>query len=185
MNNRVLPFFALLVALGIVFAYIRPTWAITIAETKEMIASDDEALASASAYAARQSVLAAARDSIDPTDLSRLAVLLPDSVDNVGLILDLNALAARSGLSLSNVDVSVAASAPAPASSSRSAPAKQGPLGFIDLSLSAVGTYGALQTFLMGVEQSERLLDVQEIFVKGSDTGVYSYVMKLRIYWLR
>jgi len=55
----------------------------------------------------------------------------------------------------------------------------------VDLSLSAIGTYTALQNFLRGVEKSVRLLDIKDIVVKGSDTGVYTYQMKLRLYWLR
>jgi hypothetical protein len=109
---------------------------------------------------------------------------LPDSVDNVGLILDLNALAARSGLSLSNIDVTKNAAASSDASGALPV-ARVNPTGSIDLSLSAVGTYAALQTFLVGIEKSIRLIDVQDIVVKGSDTGLYTFQMKLRIYWLR
>lgn len=186
MNRRILPLFALLFAVGIFFAYVHPTWSVSIAATKAAIASDNEALDAASAYTARENALLTARNAIDPANLAKLEVFLPDSVDNVGLILDLNALAARSGLSISNIDVSN----PAPVSNTATAAtASQGAstnvTGSIDLSLSAVGTYSALQTFLAGVEKSERLLDVRDIIVKGSDTGVYIYQMKLRLYWLR
>ena len=51
--------------------------------------------------------------------------------------------------------------------------------------LSAVGTYPSLKSFLAGVERSARLLDVQSLSVKGSETGVYTYEIKLRLYWLR
>ncbi len=182
-NNRILPLFALMVAIGIFFGYVRPAWTVTIAATKDAIASDEQALAAASTYTARQNTLADARNAIDPANLERLAVFLPDSVDNVGLILDLNALAARSGLSISNIDVTTNAAA-TPAAGTLPA-AHANPTGSIDLSISAVGTYGALQSFLMGVEKSERLLDVRDIVVRGSDTGVYNYQMKLRLFWLR
>jgi hypothetical protein len=42
-----------------------------------------------------------------------------------------------------------------------------------------------MQTFLTGIEKSARLLDVQDILVTGSDTGVYTYQMTMRLYWLR
>jgi len=188
MNSRVLPLFALMIAAGIFFAYVNPTWSGSIAETKAAIASDDQALAAAATYASQQNELAAARDAIDPANLARLDIFLPGSVDNVGLILDLNALAARSGLLLSNIDVATNA-APTVSSNPNSAgalpAAVTNPVGSVDLSLSAVGTYAALQTFLVGVEKSERLLDVQDLIIKGSDTGVYTYQMRLRIYWLR
>ena len=186
MNNRVLALLALLVAAGIFIGYVHPTWTGSIAETNAAIASDNAALAAANAYKARQAQLVTERDAIDPDNLARLTTFLPDSVDNVGLILDLNALAARSGFALSSIDVS------SNSMGQGSAPANGGlsdasisSIGSIDLSLSAVGTYGALARFLDGVERSERLLDVRSLSVTGSNSGVYSYQMTLRIYWLR
>ncbi|MDE1919426.1 MAG: hypothetical protein KGH56_01875 [Patescibacteria group bacterium] len=185
-SNRVLPLFALMLAFGIFFTYVQPAWTGSIAATGNAIAADDQALAAASAYIAQQNTLAAARNAIDPASLTRLSTFLPDSVDNVGLILDLNALAARSGLSLSNIDVTSADGSTSGTSAISALPtARVNPVGSIDLSLSAVGTYAALQSFLVGVERSQRILDVRDVVVRGSDTGVYNYQMKLRLFWLR
>ena len=184
MNTRIVPLAALLVAVGIFF-YIRPTWTGTIAETKAAIAFDDQALVAARQYAKQQNQLASERNSIDPASLALLSSFLPDSVDNVGIILDLNALAARSGLSLSNVDVVSSAMGDKNSGAQTLPTSRTAPVGSVDLSLSAVGTYAALQSFLVGTERSARLLDVRSINVRGSDTGVYEYKMSLRLYWLR
>ena len=134
MNDRILPLIALLVAAGIFFAYVSPTWSGPVAETKEAIAFNDQALAAANRYAAQQNMLASSRNAIDPANLERLAVFLPDSVDNVGLILDLNALAARSGFSLSNIDVVASAGSGSGAPAGRGLPvAGANPVGSIDL----------------------------------------------------
>ena len=178
MNNSVVSTFVLIVALAIFFLYVSPTWSGPIAATNAAIAADDQALVAATQYFAQESSLTDASNAIDPNDLSRLTVFLPDSVDNVGLILDLTTLAAKNGLSLSNIDV---ASSPA---SGGPAAAGTNPVGSVDMSLSAIGTYAALQNFLIAVEKSERLLDMQKLSIAGSDTGVYSYGMTLRIYWL-
>ncbi|MDP2651627.1 MAG: type 4a pilus biogenesis protein PilO [bacterium] len=186
MNSRILSIFALVAALGIFFGYVNPAWNVGIAATKVALVSDDQALAAASQYTAQQSELAAKRSAIDPADLARLSAFLPDSVDNVGLILNLNALAARSGLSLSNIDVmSNAPSTTGNAAVGALPVSNASPVSSIDISLSAVGTYTAFQAFLAGVEKSQRLLDIRDITVKGSDTGVYKYQMTLRLYWLR
>lgn len=187
MNSRILPIFALFAAVGIFFAYVNPTWSGPIASAKNAIALDNQALAAAKEYTAQQNTLVSARSAIDPTNLAQLAVFLPDSVDNVGLILDLNALAARSGLSLANIDVvtSDASSGSTSALPNALGAVQLSPVGSIDLSLSAVGTFAAFQSFLEGIERSTRLLDVQDIVVKGSDTGVYTYQMTVRLYWLR
>jgi|SRR3989344_3128052 len=184
MNNSISTL-ALMATIGIFFFYVAPTWSGSIAEKKASIVTDEQALTAAIAYATQQNQLAAARNAIDPANLARLTRFLPSSVDNVGLILDLNALAARSGLALSNIDVLAGPSSSGSTNQGALPDATANPVGSVDLSLTAVGTYTALQTFLRGVETSERLLDVQELLVKGSDTGVYTYQMKISLYWLR
>ncbi|MFH1178646.1 MAG: type 4a pilus biogenesis protein PilO [bacterium] len=185
MNSRILPVLAIMVAVGIFFIYINPTWSGPIAATKTAITNDDQALEAASEYTAKQNELASARNAIDPADLERISIFLPDSVDNVGLILDLNTLASQNGLSLSNVDVTSNAASSGSAETGILPVSVTSPVNSADLSLSAIGTYSALQNFLRGVEKSVRILDVKDIVVKGSDTGVYTYQMKLRLYWLR
>jgi Tfp pilus assembly protein PilO len=187
MSSRIIPLIALIIAACIFFMYINPTWSGSIAAAKAAIASDDQALVTASQYTAQQNELASARDAINSADLARLNIFLPNSVDNVGLILDLNALAARSGLSLSSIDVAGNTTASSSASTASGAlpTAVTNSVNSVDLSLSAVGTYASLQNFLQGVEKSVRILDVRDIVVSGSDTGVYTYHMTLRLYWLQ
>src|SRR5580704_7425460 len=48
-------------------------------------------------------------NSFDPNALNRLSTLLPDQVDNIRLILDLDSLAGRYGMGLQNVQISSAA----------------------------------------------------------------------------
>lgn len=169
----------LAIAAGVLFGYIGPTWSGPIAETKAAIALDDQALAAASEYTTQENSLATAQSAINSDNLARLSMLLPSSVDNVRLILDLNALAAKSGVSLSNIGVETPPAVTASNSSS------QEPLGSVDITLSVDGSFSAFQTFLAGIERSQRLLDVQDVAVKGSDTGVYTYQMTIRLYWLR
>lgn len=185
MNSRVLPLIALAAAAAMFFAYVSPTWSGPLAVAKDAIALDDDALASAEEYAVQQNTLSAARAAIDPEILERLANLLPDSVDNVGLILDVNALAARSGLSLANIDVAAADGGAKSGAPGALPTGVANPVGSINLSLTALGTFSAFQTFISGIERSARLLDIQDIGVKGSDTGVYAYQITLRLYWLR
>lgn len=189
MNNRTLPSIAFVVAIIIFFGYVNPTWTGSISKARASIASDNAALKSAQEYIAKRNQLASARDKVDPSMRAKLITFLPNSVGNVRIILDLNALAARSKLSVTNIDVITNGKRNVndglraninPASASDLTPVSS-----VDLSLSAVGTFSSLQTFLSGVERSERLLDVHDLVIKGSNTGVYRYNMTIRIYWLR
>jgi hypothetical protein len=60
----------------------------------------------------------------------------------------------------------------------------ENPIDSLDITVSATGTYAAFHTFLNGIESSLRQLDVVNVNVKDSTTGVYTYQMTIRLYWL-
>ncbi len=192
MNNRLLPILVLILALGVFVGYVNPTWTGKVADIKDAIEANDYALAAAQSYLTREEELLQKRDAMDQNDLAKLSAMLPDGIDNVGLILALNALAARSGLALSNVDVSQPTGTTANSSQGFGGGSGSGldfgqvsPTGSVDLTLTATGSYAAFQGFLAGVESSERILDVRSISVQGTNTGLYTYQMTIRFYWLR
>lgn len=186
MTGRILPILAIVIAVGIFVGYVRPVYGTDVAALRSEIGSYDNALSAAGAYSAKQNDLTAKRNAIPGDKLSRLASFLPDGVDNVRLILDLDALAARSGTRLSNFDVNTGSAAqPLKTAAGSAIPlATKGPVDSLDLSMTLVGTYDSFITFLSGVQQSLRLLDVTELSVKDSTTGVYTFDVTLRIYWL-
>jgi Tfp pilus assembly protein PilO len=182
MMHRVLPLLALIFAVAIFFLYINPTWTGSLATVKAQIAQDNQSLDMISAYTKQETALTNARNAMDQTSLDRLQSFLPDSVNNVAIILDLNALAARSGLSLKSINVTQSDAADGTSDASG---ASFSPTGSVDLSLAASGTYSSILSFLQGVELSERLLDLRDVKISGSDTGVYDVGMTIRLYWLR
>ena len=103
---RLLPFISLLIALVLFFGYINPTRTGSIAATKAQIASYESALAAAERFKEKENQLIVARSNIPSEGLARLEAFLPDGVDNVQVILDLNALAARSGMRISDFEAS-------------------------------------------------------------------------------
>jgi hypothetical protein len=204
MMTRLVPFLCVALAAGLFFAYINPTRTGSITDSRAQIASYESALAAADRFSRKQGELVVARANIPSEGLARLESFLPDGVDNVQIILDLTALAARSGITLSDFDTTESASAtgaagsapqggaaPATASGAVGAGASGGlpfesvdPIDSIDLTVSATGTYASFHAFLEGIEQSLRLLDVVSISVSDSETGVYTYDMTIRLYWL-
>jgi Tfp pilus assembly protein PilO len=179
MTGRLLPAIAFILALVLFFVYINPTYTGSVANSRDAIAQAQSALDAAERFKEKQNELAARKNSIAQSDLDRLDILLPDSVDNVGVILDLTALASRSGLQLASINV-----AEVPKQSTQNDPSL-GPTGSIDLTIVASGTYEGFRSFIAGIERSARILDITSLGVSGSDTGVYSYSLTVRLYWLR
>ena len=184
MIARILPAAALVLTLGLFLGYINPTYTGSIAELRLEMGSLDRALTAAADYRFRENELAEARNRIPAEELTRLTAFLPDGVDNVQLILDLDALAARSGIRLSGFDIEERA-VPAAGSESTITLGTEGSTESLDLSVTAVGSYEGFISFLSAVERSLRPLDLIELTIKDSPTGTYSFDMAFRMYWLR
>jgi hypothetical protein len=188
--TRILPILFILIAIGLFFFYIEPTWNGPIAQAKQQVASYDSALAAASTFTQKENQLLAEQNSIPAASLSRLETYLPDGVNNVQLILDLNSLAQKSGVSLANFDVENNAAQQEAGAGGATTPAVGGlpqstsAVNSLTLSVSATGTYQAFRTFLAASEQSLRQMDVTSLQVSNSSTGVYTYTITYRIYWL-
>jgi len=182
--NRFFPVVALIIAIGLFFGYINPTRTGFIAATKAQIDSYDAALEAAERFKERENELIIAKANIPSDGLARLETFLPDGVDNVQIILDLNTLAARSGVTLSDFDTTAPTGENTPTEIGFEQDS-QGPVDSIELTISATGTYASFRSFLDGIESSLRLLDVVAVSVDDSATGVYTYDMTVRLYWLR
>ena len=104
------------------------------------------------------------------------------------MIIDMNALAARSGVELSNIDVQSTAGTKAPSSGASTGPIAvngSSPLQSLDFSLNVTGTYSAFRNYLNALEKSLRPIDINSINLGVSQTGVYTYALSARIYWLQ
>ncbi len=182
MISRITPVVLILIAVGLFFSYINPTYNGTVSALHSEIQSYDKALLAAQKYHDKEVLLMEERKNIPEDTLDRIETFLPNGVDNVQLILDLNALAKRSGLTLSDFDIAESENNQEGDTFSLLA---QTQVESLDLSVSAIGSYSSFKTFILAAEQSLRPLDVVELSVQDSETGVYTYHIKFRIYWLK
>ncbi|HUO55946.1 MAG TPA: type 4a pilus biogenesis protein PilO, partial [Candidatus Paceibacterota bacterium] len=135
-------------------------------------------------------------NSFSPDDITRLQTMLPTQVDNIGLILDLDTLANKYGMTLQNVvinsptDQSGTVGADSVMSSST-------PSALL-VSFSLQGTYSQLQQYLTALQQSLRIVDLVKLDIGGgageannnsgsgstpANTG-YKFDITLQTYWL-
>ncbi len=182
MISRVTPVILILVAIGVFFAYTNPAYSENVQMLRAEIRGYDAALAAAGEYAKKEEQIQAERDALPAEDLARLEAFLPDGVDNVQLILDLDALADRSGVTLSQFDVESTERIDESGALSLEADT---PIESLDIGVTAIGNYASFKTFLAATERSLRPLDLVELRIEDSETGVYTYTMTFRIYWLR
>lgn len=179
---------AFVIAGAVFFWYTKPAYDSTKI-LQEEIAQFDQALERANELQALRQQLLSRFNAFNPADVERLSKLLPDHVDNVRLILDLDNLAARFGLAIQNVVVGEGGGR-----SSGEAAATiiaQGDRQYDSLTLSFT-TYGSYETFIQlieSLEQSLRIVDLIALSVaaapgpQGQQT--YRFDVTIRTYWLR
>jgi len=195
---------------GIFFWYTKPAYDSSLA-LRAGIEQNNAALDKAAELQKLRQTLLSRFNTFDPTDLDRLQKLLPDHVDNVRLILDLDNLAERGGLALQNVDVSSAQKQTAKSQTAIGAiGVSNQKYDSLTLTFSTIATYPDFIEFLKNLEASLRLVDLVSLSISSAGgTGVvvnatnafpvsnaknpaasgaeplYTYNMTLRTYWLK
>ena len=174
--------------------YSDPATGIQALQTQAI--SYNDALTNPKALAAERDKLTQKYNSIDPANLSKLQTLLPDSVDNIRLILEIEKIASPYGMALTDVKYNattdsstVAGTTPKPATLSSTSKG----YGSWDLQFSTGGSYSDFQNFLKDMESNLRIIDISSIQF-SSDSGIglnpslsssYKYSFSIKTYWLK
>ena len=109
--------------------------------------------------------------------------MLPDNVDNIRLIIDINNIAARHNLTLSSVQLGDT-SATAVQGSSLAVGPSDSAVGSVQVSFSVVSNYDNFIAFLEDVEHSLRIIDVDKISFEAGQGDLNTYTLEIRTYWL-
>lgn len=113
-------------------------------------------------------------------DLEAVKKILPDHVDNIQLVLDIDGIARSKGLELKNIKIDEEK-----ISKDEALGPQKNPYGSILVSFRTTGSYEKFLDFLKQLEQSMRIVDITSLSFKSTDTGVYDYAVTLKTYWLK
>lgn len=156
---------------------------------KEEVAASNASLSTAGKLKSSREELIEVYNSIPKADLDNLKTLLPDTVDNIRLIIQIDSLASKNGLStLRSIDYKAIEEKK---SSTTATEAAKSPYGEFVVSFQTVGQYSNFLAFLSDLEQNLRLVDVTAVeFIsnEGSTSGLannLTYKVTLKTYWLR
>lgn len=182
-----------IVALGIAgavfFFYTQPTYD-GIQGLQGQITQYNQALDKANELQQLKQTLLSRYNAFNPADLDRLQKLLPDHVDNVRLVLDLDNLAAHHNMALQNVVISNPSSATPGTGTIGSIGTGQQKFDSLTLKFSTRGTYDDFKAFLEDLESSLRIVDLVTLDITpdaGAIGGqpVFRYDLTIRTYWLK
>ena len=188
MMRTIISVLCLCAAGGIFFWYTQPTYD-SVQSTDARIAQYDQALEKATELQQLKQTLLSRYNTFSPSDLDRLQKLLPDHVDNVRLILDLDSLAGKHNMALQNVVVSSAQSSQSTQTASGAVGASKQKYDSLTIKFTTQGTYDTFRQFLGDLEKSLRIVDLVSLSLSASSgtgaTQLYTYDMTLRTYWLK
>ena len=177
------PFLVLALALVSFFYFTTPVLdQIDVLKTeKEKLTA---ALANATQLEERQSELQNRRSEIDPADLEKLKQLLPNNIDNVRLIIDINNIAKKRGLTVRNPSIAKESDPNQVSGQADSAESLSGKSSVV-ISFSVSASYEIFKLFLDDLSRSLRIVDVENISFTSNDRNFYDYKVSLRTYWLK
>jgi Tfp pilus assembly protein PilO len=197
MNKLVIGVLAFILAGSLFFVFTKPQLD-TVRAMKVQISQYDEALDKFAQLARIRSALQQRYNTVDDEQRRRLTHMMPDHVDNIRLILDIDSIASRYGMAVQNVTVNREDSNKAAAASAIGAiGAQTQAFDSISLQFTSVGTYENFVRFLRDIESSLRVVDVTNLNVQpiGAETesdkaaqngtNFYKYTITLRTYWLK
>jgi Tfp pilus assembly protein PilO len=176
-------------AVGLFYSYVGPTYE-EIKALRVEKAEYDKALGNSQKVQDMRDVLMEKYRGFSPNDLKRLEKLLPDNVDNIRLIIEIDFVAARYNMILKNVQIS-APTATAPSDiSGQILLAETASYGKTQLSFEVTGSYEMYRSFIKDLEKSLRVLDITGIsFTPGQEQkdifNMYSFKTTLQTYWLQ
>jgi Tfp pilus assembly protein PilO len=178
-----------------------------ISDIKVQAASYNDALSTSKTLESERDALTTKYNAIDPDDLTKLQKLLPDNVNNIRLILEIEQIAAPYGMTLTNIKYDATDDSSTTGTTDTTTvvqggstpPTSNQDYGTFNLEFSTSGTYDNFMNFTKNLESNLRIVDISSIsFSSDSSSGVitgvnakagspevYNYDFKIKTYWLK
>ena len=196
MNRNITALILIILAIGVYYTFTKDQ----MTEARAVKAVNDEyasAIESAKELIKIRDKVLEQYNQVSVEDQERLEKMIPGTVDNIRLVIDLNSIARQHGFSLRNVKAVVSQTAAGQSDKISQIPASgragdgissdiiNPVLDTITVSFSATAPYQQFVTFLQSIESNLRIMDVSRLSVVASDSGMYDFGVELKTYWVR
>ena len=181
MTRLLIPSVLVLAAIGLFVLYTNQHYQ-NIKDLSIKNSSYDDALNKAQQLHTLRDQLLSTRASFSDDDVTKLEHVLPSNVDNIRLIIDINNIASRHNLTLS--DLQLGDTSDGSGQSALAVGPSGSAVGSVQIGFSVAAKYPDFLAFEQDLEHSLRIIDVDAIsFTTGQgDLNVYKF--EIRTYWL-
>lgn len=181
----IFPLILILLSIGLFLGYTNKTYS-AISGLRTQSAAYNEALFNSRKLLEVRDELTKKYNDLSVEDRDRLLKLMPDNVDNIRLIIDIQKIAAKYGMQPRDIRFD----SPVTSSQTQASPQQlqeaQKDYGTFTLDFSVAGSYANFLSFLKDLEKSLRIVDVSSItFASGDTANTYKYNFKIKTYWLK
>ena len=195
MMRLLIPIILFIVSAVSFFLFTNPLY-LEIKQLRTDTASYSEALQNANQLRKVRDDLNTRYKSFTPVDIDRLQKMVPNTVDNIRLILEINSIANKYSMVLKNIKYDTETKQttdPRFAEVPQQGPKKQ--YQTFEMAFSTEGSYDNFLLFLRDLEKNLRIVDISSITFSAPDANpgqqgqtnanVYRYDFKVKTYWLK
>ncbi|MDP4020733.1 MAG: hypothetical protein Q8P58_01680 [Candidatus Adlerbacteria bacterium] len=183
MARLIFPVLLVASAIGLFTLYTNPAYQ-GIKDLQKQVASYDEALDKSQELKRTRDQLISRRNTFPAESLQKLEKILPDNVDNIRLIIDINSIAARHSLSIKNLELGTVSDS-ASSGNALAVGSSGSAVGSVDLGFTVSASYDNFLSFLQDLEHSLRVVDIESMsFSVNPEFPVNDYTFTIRTYWL-
>lgn len=181
MNKTLLGIGLLIISVSAFFMWINPHYG-TVKILKAELADSKSALAQAQELDSIRDKLVEKENSFSLSDVAKLKKFLPDSVDNIRFIIDMQGIASHYGLAIG--DISVGDTAKTTSSGAAIGPSSK-QYGETQLGFSVATSYENLISFLKDIEKSLRVMEIKSLSfnVDNKSPNVYKVSITVGAFW--
>lgn len=173
------PIIMLVASIGLFVGYIDPQYA-EIKTLQSKKTDYDQALLDAQKLGEKRNDLLSKINSFRESDLNRISKFLPDNIDNVRLIIDIDEIAKRYGMRIRNFTTSQTKKDQAFVGDDQTA------YSTLALSFFTSGTYEQFVAFMKALESSLRLVDIVSVeFLTSESSDINDFSVTIKTYWLK
>lgn len=186
--NLLAPIFLILASVGIFYGYTNPNYRGENGSSPNVVNLMNErkqyleALDKSSEFIDQTNRLTKINNNLSSGDLERLKKLLPDHVDNVRLIIDIDDIASKYGFHIKNIKID---NNVAGASSQGELGPDDKPYGTLVFSFKMTASYDKFRSFIKDMEESLRIVDITGISFNATESGDYDYEITMKTYWVK
>lgn len=179
MMRLTIPTILILISVGLFFGYIDPTYQ-GIKKLRVKESTLNKALNQSKDLQKVRDSLLSRYNTFSQQDINRLTKLLPDHVDNVRLILDIDSIASKYNMRTRNVTVSDVSSENVNVIGSN-----QSAVDSVILSFSVAATYDNFIRFIKDLESSLRIVDLVGLSFSSTEGDAFNFNISIKTYWLK